>query len=76
MLGDKSADQFVSMLAHEFLVRPLSKVHYEVGRVEAQRLSHAKQIAILVDEPSLFLAGACLDNSCGSQYDVFALREE
>ena len=64
------------MLAHEFLVSPLSKVHYEVGRVEAQRLGHPKQIAILVDEPDLFFASACLDNACRSQDDVFGLREK
>ena len=76
MLGDKSADEFVSMLAHEFLVGPLSKVHYEVGGVEAQRLGHSKQIAVLVDEPGLFFTGACLDDSRGGQDDVLALREE
>ena len=63
------------MLACEFLVSSLIKVQYEVGRVEAQRLGHSKQIAIIVVEPDLSFIGACLDNSRSSQDDKFALRE-
>lgn len=76
MLCDQSTDQFIAMLAHKFLICPLTKVHDKVGRVKAERFGHSEQVAILINESDLFLASASLDYSCISQYNILALREK
>jgi len=51
-------------------------MHDEVGLVEAEGLSDAKQVGILVDEAHLLLVVAGLDDASGRQYYKLRLREK
>ena len=51
-------------------------MHNEVGRVEAERLSNAKKVSILVDESDLLLARASLYDARCSQDNILGLCEE